>query len=146
MPASHSHSLIAEHDAAAVRPRTVFPQEHALPCAEAEASIDKGDHFRGTGQRHLNMAGHIVGAFVSVGKVGIVLRHQAIDKALEIAPRRRIGVFHNHQTAAGVAAKHRDGALSQAGRAQARSDDLSKLFGRFPRGGDLNLLGKSRHD
>ena len=90
----------------------MLPKENTLPCAEAEAPIDKRDHFGSARQCHFNMTGHIIGPFEGVRKIGIVFGDEAINETLEISTRRRIGVFHNHQTAAGMAAKDSDRALA----------------------------------
>ena len=110
----------------------MLPEEHALPCAEAEPPVDEGDDFHRAGQRHLNVARHVIRPLVGMRKVGIILRDEAIDEALQISASRWIGVFHNHQTATGMAAKDGDRALAQAGLAQALFDGRGELFGRFP--------------
>ena len=92
----------------------MLPEEHALPCAEAETPVDEGDHFRSARQRHLNVARHVIRPLVGMRKVGIILRDEAIDEALQISASRWIGVFHNHQTATGMAAKDGDRALAMA--------------------------------
>lgn len=115
----------------------MLPEEHALPCAEAETPIDEGDHFRSARQSHLNVARHVICPFVGMRKIGIILRDEAIDEALQISASRWISVFHNHQTATGMAAKDGDRAFAQARLTQALFDGRSKLFGRFPRSGDL---------
>jgi len=123
----------------------VLPEEDALPGAEAEATVCERNHFGRAGERHLNVARHVVGTLIGVGEVGVVFRHEAIDKAFEIAPRRRIGVFHNDEATAGVAAKDGDGAFAQSRFEQSFFHHVGKLGGGFTRRGDNDLFGKNRH-
>ena len=107
-------TLKTEHDAALMATLAVLPEEDALPSAETEATIYEWDDFCSTGEGHFDMAGHIVGPLVGMGKVRIIFWYQTVDETFEVAPRRGIRVLHNHQTAACVAAKHCDGTFVKA--------------------------------
>ena len=85
----------------------MLPEKYSLPRPQLQTAIDEWHTFARTRQRHFNVTGHIVGAFRGVFEVGIVLWHEPIQPADQIIPRRLIGVFHNHKTAAGVPAKNR---------------------------------------
>ena len=113
-PSAALVSLIAKYDTAAMRTCAVFPQENALPSAETEAAIDEGDHFCGPSQRHLDMARHIIRPFVGMRKIGIIIRHEAVDEALQVTTGARIGIFHNHQTTTGMTAEYANRAFAQA--------------------------------
>ena len=56
------------------------------------------------------MTGHVIWAFVGVGEVGIVLRHEPIEVVLEVSACRGICVFHENKAAACVLAE--DGGYS----------------------------------
>ncbi len=123
----------------------VLPEEDALPGAEAEAASDEGDDLGRAGERHFNVTRHVVGALIRVGKVRIVLRNEPIDEAFQITTRRRIRVFHDDETAAGVAAKDSHGALVEAGFEKRFLDHVGELGRRFTRSGDDDLFGKGGH-
>jgi len=42
----------------------MFPQKHALPSAEAKTTIYEGDDLGRAGERHLDVARHIIRAFI----------------------------------------------------------------------------------
>jgi hypothetical protein len=44
----------------------------------------------------------------------IVLRHEAVHPRFQVFTSGRIGIFHDHEAAAGVLAKHADKALSRS--------------------------------
>ena len=123
----------------------VLPEEDARPGAEAEAASDEGDDLGRAGERHLDVAGHVVGTFVGVCEVRIVFGHEAVDEAFQITARRRIRVFHDNETAAGVAAKDSHGALVEAGFEERFLDHVGELRRRFTRSGDDDLFGKGGH-
>ncbi len=52
------------------------------------------------------MARHVVGPFVGMGEVGIVFRYESVEVVFEISSGRRIGIFHQYETAARVLAEH----------------------------------------
>lgn len=145
LKAKPSLALKTEHDAALMAAGTVLPEEDALPGAKAEAAVGKRDHLGGAGKRHLDVAWHIVGAFVGVGKVGIVFRHQTVDETLEVAARGGVGVFHNDEAAARVAAKHGHGALVEAGLEERLFNQVGKLSRRFTWRCHGDFFGKDGH-
>lgn len=83
----------------------VLPEEEPLPCAKQERALGEWNEFRTPRKGHLDMAGHIVRPFVGVGEMSIVVGNQSIHKSLEIMAGTGIGVFHQYEAAAGVAAK-----------------------------------------
>ena len=104
-------ALVTEYDPTRMTARAVLPKEDTLPGAKAEAAIHKGYDFCGTRERHFDMAGHIIGSFVGMGEMWVVFRNKTINEAFQVSARRRIGILHNHQTRAGMAAEHGHGAL-----------------------------------
>ena len=65
----------------------MLPKKDTLPRAEAKPAIDERDHFRRARQRHLNVARHVIRPLVGMRKVGIILRNETINEALEISAR-----------------------------------------------------------
>ena len=64
------------------------------------------------------MTGHIVRSLKDMSKVGIILGNQAFHPILKVAPCARVGVFHDHEATAGMAAKHSQQSFEQARIAQ----------------------------
>jgi len=123
----------------------VLPEEDALPGAEAEAAIGKGNDFGGAGEGHFDMTGHIVRAFVSMRKMRVVFGDQAVDKTLQITTCGRICIFHDHQAAAGVAAEDGNRSFFHSGLPQALFDPGGKFARGFARCADFDLFSKYSH-
>src|SRR4051812_45398760 len=96
-----------------VRGAAVFPEINALPRAEHEASRRKRYALAGPSERHLDVTRHVVGSLERVLEMRIILRHEPIKPGLEIGARRGVGVFHDHEAATRVLAKHRNDALRE---------------------------------
>ena len=90
----------------------MLPEKNTLPRAEAQTAAYKRDHFRRPCQRHFDVARHIIGSFVRMRKIRVILWYEAIDEALQIAARGRIGIFHNDQATTSMAAKDRHRTLA----------------------------------
>src|SRR5215210_5143427 len=75
----------------------VLPDVEALPGAEAELAVDDGDGEGDVGERGLDVGGHVVRTLRRVGVEGIALRHQPVEPALQILPRRGIGILLDRQ-------------------------------------------------
>jgi len=86
----------------------VLPKVEPLPGAEQHTAIGKRHSFARAGESHLDVTGHVVRAFERVLKMRIAFRNQPFEPSFEIGTRRRIGVFHDHETATRVLAKDRD--------------------------------------
>lgn len=124
---------------------TVLPEEDALPGAEAEATVIEGDDFSRAGERHLDVAGHVVGTLVGVGEVGVVLRHEAVDEAFKVAAGGGVGVFHDNQAAAGMAAEDRDRTFVEARLKERLLNHVGELGRCFAGCGHLDTFGKDGH-
>lgn len=70
----------------AMRRMTVFPEEYSLPGPEQKFSLAEWHLLAGPGERHLDMARHIVRALLRVGEMPVVFRHESIEPGFEIAP------------------------------------------------------------
>ena len=70
-----------------MRRLAVFPQKHALPSAKEQAAIGKWNSFTPAGERHLDVTGHVIRTFKSVGEIWIVFRHQAIQPMTGWSPQ-----------------------------------------------------------
>ncbi len=88
----------------------MFKEEDSLPGSEGKFSVHYRDNFTGPGQRHSQMAGAVIGAFVGMNEEGKVFRYEIVEEGMQIGPRLRIGIFHDHEAGAGVLDK--DGELA----------------------------------
>jgi hypothetical protein len=86
--------------------RPVLEQEQALPSAQLQLACRNWNRFGGSGERHADMTGHIVGTFQSMRKVFFTFRNQSFEKFLEVATRRRVGVLEKKQAGTGVPKKN----------------------------------------
>lgn len=93
----------------------MFKQENSLPCAECHFAVLNRDGLAGAGERHPNVAGHVIRAFQRVDKPRCVLGHEFLEKHFEVAAGRGIRVFHDDQTGTGVAHEHAHDAIANAG-------------------------------
>lgn len=71
----------------------MFPKINALPGAEAEAGISKGNGKINGRESGADMSGHIILAFGGVAKQRIAIRNQAREKTLEILANSWVRVF-----------------------------------------------------
>ena len=115
----------------------VFPEVNPLPGAQSQAAVGKRYDLRRACQRHFDMAWHIVGPLHGMDKMRIVLRNQLLEKTLEIGPRCRVGIFHDHKAATGMTAKYGHRALTKAAFAQLLSYLTGNLIGSLALRADL---------
>ena len=85
----------------------MLPEKDSLPSPKPETGSDHGDRKAGCGQRGLDMGGHIIGTFRSMGEDGVIFLDQAIQPILQVPTGSRIGVLLNDQTGRGVLHHHR---------------------------------------
>src|SRR5687767_7222558 len=85
----------------------VLPQVDALPGAERKPAARNWNGKRTAGQCGLDMRRHVVGTFGVVLVERIAFGDKALQPALEVALRRRVGVFLDDEARRGVAQKHR---------------------------------------
>lgn len=83
----------------------VLEEPNALPGAEGETAVRYGDRKGGAGETALDMAGHVVGAFLCVAEVWTprlaVIRDNAIEMDFHVVEDVWVGVFA-YGTAKGV--------------------------------------------
>jgi|GEM_PF-4465204 len=84
----------------------VLEKKDSLPNTQSHFPTDYRDYFRGPGQRHPDMAWHIISTLVGVDEIGRVLGYQAVKKCMEVCPRGRVGVLHDDETGTGVLHKY----------------------------------------
>lgn len=94
-----------------MRRAAVLEEKDTLPGAEGHFSVDDRDHFAGASESHANVAGHVIGAFVSVGEPGSVFGHETFEKFFEVMTGFRVGIFHDDEAGTGVRDKYGDRAL-----------------------------------
>src|SRR6185369_3856314 len=75
----------------------VLPEVDPLPGAETEVAVQDGDGERGGGEGRLDVRGHVVRPFGSVGVEGIALGDEAVEPGLQVAAGRRVGVLLDGQ-------------------------------------------------
>ena len=94
-----------------MRTAAVFEEKDALPGAEGHAAVDDWNDLTRSGECHADVAGHVVGSFERVNEPRGVFRYEFFKKHLEVAARRGVGIFHDHEARAGVAHEDRDRAV-----------------------------------
>src|ERR1700740_448813 len=98
-------SLLADqrqNERAAMRRATMLQQKNPLPHAELKPAISDRDRQLNLGQGAFDVRRHIVGALVVVAIEGDILRHQPVQKGVEIAQHVRRGVLLDQQRSRGV--------------------------------------------
>jgi len=123
----------------------VFEKKNTLPGAECHPAFDDGNDFTGAGERHADMTGHVVRAFVGVDKPRRVFRHQFIKKYFKIPPRARICILHDDQAGTGVADKHRYRAMLNSSIAHDAGDLACDFGGSFSVGAEGKTISVSGH-
>jgi len=80
----------------------MFEQENALPGSELHLAIDDRHGLTGACQDHTDVRWHVVTALGTVRKIIRVFRHETVEEFFEVAPCRRIGIFHDDHAATGM--------------------------------------------
>lgn len=78
-----------------MRMAAVFPKVDSLPGTEEQAAVRDGNGFAGAGERHLDVAGHIIWPLGRVSKIRVVLGYKAVQPSLKVFSGGRICVFHD---------------------------------------------------
>lgn len=125
--------------------RAMFEEENPLPGAECHAAILNGYRLAGAGERHAYVAGHVVGSFQRMNEPRGAFRHELIKEGFQILPRRGIGVFHDYQAGAGVAHKHGDDTIADAGIRNGTQHLIGDFNQPFATGADADG-GMANHD
>jgi hypothetical protein len=73
----HSFTDYCDHQVSRMRCAAMLPQEHPLPYAEEKSTLREGHGFRSSGERHLDMTGHIVRTPLQCAQNGDRFRLQA---------------------------------------------------------------------
>ena len=123
----------------------MLEKKNALPRSELQIAVDDRDYFARTGQDRANMRRAVVAAFRDMFEVGRILRHEALEKFLEITPRGRVGVFHHNQTATGVPYEYGHDAARHATSADGSGYPISDLVGAYSVGRGNNAGGFNTH-
>ena len=89
----------------------VLKKEYPLPSSKEQASGGDRDGLRSPGQGHAKVTGHVIWTLAGVLKPGRVFRDKALKKLMQVPAGRRVGVFHDHEAATGVADEHGDNSL-----------------------------------
>lgn len=90
----------------------MLEEKDTLPGAEGHFSVDDWDHFAGSGERHANVTGHVIGAFVGVGEPRCILGNEAFEKFFEVMTGLGVGIFHDDEAGTGVRDKNGNRSLA----------------------------------
>jgi hypothetical protein len=127
-----------------MRGSAVLENENSLPGTERQIAGGDRDDFAGAGQHHAYVGGAVIGTFIVVLVVR-VLRDEALEEILQIATRGRRRVFHDDETATGMAHEYGRGAVGDL----ALPNDLGHVVGDFvgplPFGSDLERVAVNCH-
>ena len=99
----------------------MFEEEYSLPCSQKHASGGDRDGLRSSSQGHAEVTGHVIRSFDGVLKPRRVFGNKPLEKLMKVPAGRRVGVFHDHEAATGVAHEHGDNPL----RDPAGSEDIA---------------------
>jgi hypothetical protein len=105
------HRLFADkmqHDVAGVTLRAVFPQINPLPRSQRELSGADGKVQIHRRQCRADVRGHVVVAFRRVDKQRVAVRHEPLEKRLQIAAHIRVGIFLDEQRSRRVLQMNRE--------------------------------------
>ena len=80
----------------------MFPQVHALPCAQVATPIPYREIQVGMRDDAAYMRWHIVGAFLCMRVRRIAVRGDARHEGFEVSHNGRIGILTEHQRSTGV--------------------------------------------
>ena len=75
----------------------MFPQVHALPCAQVATPIAYREIQVGVSDNAANMRRHIVGSFLRMRVRRIAVRGDTRHEGLEVSHNGRIGILTEHQ-------------------------------------------------
>ena len=131
----------AERDLPPMRCAAVFEKKDALPGAKLHPAVDDRDHFARAGEDGANVRSAVVAPFRSVLEPRRVLRHEPLEKFLEIASRRGIGVFHDDEAAARVPNENGDGACDDPTLADCGRDLIGEFVGALAFGRNDEMRG-----
>src|SRR5438105_11187943 len=123
---------------------TMLPQIDALPRAETELAVYRGNGKRGGGKRCLDMRRHVVGSFGIVPVERVALGDEAIEPALEILFRCRIGILLDKQACGRMADEERAQALLDSRLPHERRNLLRHLVQALSRRAHAELLNHRR--
>lgn len=107
--------------------QAVLEKKNALPRSEGHRAVADGDSFARAGHGHAEVAGRVIRPFHRMDMPDLTVRGDAVEEFVQIFPGRGIGVLVDDEACAGMANKHRDDSLLQAG----CRDDARDLFGDF---------------
>ena len=91
-----------QRDPALAAAGAVLEQENALPAAEIGLALDHRDRQMGLGQGRPDVRRHVVGAFLGVGVVADVLRHQFAEERVDVVEDARVGVLLDQERGRGM--------------------------------------------
>lgn len=111
-PASLARKV--QHEAAAMRARTMLENINTLPGPKRQAGIDERNRQLRLGKCRADVRRHIIGAFHGVPVPFRIFRRQPLEEFIEIANHVRVGVFLNGQRRRGVLNKDSEQARMNA--------------------------------
>jgi len=109
----------------------MFEKEYPLPGAEQHFSLHDRDRFARACQHHADVRSHVVRAFIVMFEVICVFGHEPVKKLFQIAARRGRGIFHDHETTAGVLNENVHNSTAHPGSADLALDLRCDLISAF---------------
>ncbi len=101
-----TRSYYMYQDMSAVAPPPMLPEENALPGTEPQMAPNDGNRDARRSQRRLDVRRHVIGAFRSMRKEGVVFLHETIEPVLQVATGGRVRILLNNETRRGVLHHH----------------------------------------
>lgn len=128
-----------------MRCAAVFEKENALPGAELHFSVSDRYGFAAARQDHPDVRWHVVAAFRGVREIIGIFRHEALEKFLQVATRARVGIFHDHNAAAGVLNEKRDGSILDGAFVYRRLNSIGDFVEALAIGAHFQLVMADMH-
>ncbi len=118
----------------------MLEEEYPLPGSQEHPAAGDRDGLRRSCQGHAKVTGHVIGPLTGMLKPRRVFGDEAVEKFVQIPTGGRVGVFHDHKAAAGVADEHRQNTLRDAADLQKMAHLSGNLDSSLAAGFNLNGL------
>lgn len=90
---------------------SMLEKKNPLPGPQLGPASDDRDRLAVAGQDRPNVRWHVIGPLTGVDEIGGILRHEMLEKSVEILAGGGVGIFHDDEAAARVPRKNRDCAV-----------------------------------
>jgi len=124
----------------------MFEEKNALPRAELQPACGDRDHFARARQDGTNVRSAVVAPLGGMLEPRRLLRHELLEEFLEVAPRGRVGIFHDNEAATGVPNEHGDGPVFDPALRHGGSNLVGEVVSAFAPGRDRETGGVDWHE